>query len=307
MSRVLVVGSVAFDSVETPFGKVEDALGGSALYFSTAASYFTGVDLVAVVGEDFPNEPIDDLKERGVDTAGLQKKAGETFRWKGKYGYDLDDPDTLDTQLNVFGDFHPELPEHYRDAEYVFLANIHPALQIEVLEQVEDPKFVALDTMNFWIDGELDALKDALSRVDMLVINEGEARQLADDANVVQAAQTIQEMGPELVAIKRGEYGALLFNGDRKFFAPAYPLEEVYDPTGAGDTFAAGMLGFLAGQDSIDAASLRQGAVMGGVMASFCVQDFSVNGVQDLDLDTITSRVDRFERLVDFETIDSLD
>lgn len=307
MSRVLVVGSVAFDSVETPFGKVEDALGGSALYFSTAASYFTGVDLVAVVGEDFPNEPIDDLKERGVDTAGLQKKAGETFRWKGKYGYDLDDPDTLDTQLNVFGDFHPELPEHYRDAEYVFLANIHPALQIEVLEQVEDPKFVALDTMNFWIDGELDALKDALSRVDMLVINEGEARQLADDANVVQAAQTIQEMGPELVAIKRGEYGALLFNGDRKFFAPAYPLEEVYDPTGAGDTFAAGMLGFLAGQDSIDAASLRQGAVMGGVMASFCVQDFSVNGVQDLDLDTITGRVDRFERLVDFETIDSLD
>ncbi len=307
MSRVLVVGSVAFDSVETPFGKVEDALGGSALYFSTAASYFTGVDLVAVVGEDFPNEPIDDLKERGVDTAGLQKKAGETFRWKGKYGYDLDDPDTLDTQLNVFGDFHPELPEHYRDAEYVFLANIHPALQIEVLEQVEDPKFVALDTMNFWIDGELDVLKDALSRVDMLVINEGEARQLADDANVVQAAQTIQEMGPELVAIKRGEYGALLFNGDRKFFAPAYPLEEVYDPTGAGDTFAAGMLGFLAGQDSIDAASLRQGAVMGGVMASFCVQDFSVNGVQDLDLDTITGRVDRFERLVDFETIDSLD
>jgi sugar/nucleoside kinase (ribokinase family) len=307
MSRVLVVGSVAFDSVETPFGQVEDALGGSALYFSTAASYFTGVDLVAVVGEDFPNEPIDDLKERGVDTAGLQKKAGKTFRWKGKYGYDLDDPDTLDTQLNVFGDFHPELPEHYRDAEYVFLANIHPALQIEVLEQVEDPKFVALDTMNFWIDGELDVLKDALSKVDMLVINEGEARQLADDANVVQAAQTIQDMGPELVAIKRGEYGALLFNGESKFFAPAYPLEEVYDPTGAGDTFAAGMLGFLAGQDSIDASSLRQGAVMGGVMASFCVEDFSVSGVQDLDLETITNRVDKFERLVDFETIDSID
>jgi sugar/nucleoside kinase (ribokinase family) len=307
MSRVLVVGSVAFDSVETPFGQVEDALGGSALYFSTAASYFTGVDLVAVVGEDFPNEPIDDLKERGVDTAGLQKKAGKTFRWKGKYGYDLDDPDTLDTQLNVFGDFHPELPEHYRDAEYVFLANIHPALQIEVLEQVDDPKFVALDTMNFWIDGELDVLKDALSRVDMLVINEGEARQLADDANVVQAAQTIQDMGPELVAIKRGEYGALLFNGESKFFAPAYPLEEVYDPTGAGDTFAAGMLGFLAGQDSIDASSLRQGAVMGGVMASFCVEDFSLSGVQDLDLETITNRVDKFERLVDFETIDSID
>lgn len=307
MSRVLVVGSVAFDSVETPFGKVEDALGGSALYFSNSASYFTGVDLVAVIGEDFPDAPIESLESRGVDTAGLQRADGKTFRWKGKYGYDLDDPDTLDTQLNVFGDFHPELPDHYRDSDFVFLANIHPSLQIEVLEQVHDPKFVALDTMNFWIDGELEALKQALKGIDMLVINEMEARQLADEANIVQAARTIMDMGPERLAIKRGEYGALVFTGDSTFFAPAYPLEEVYDPTGAGDTFAGGMLGYLAGQGEVTDATLRQAAVIGGVMASFCVEEFSIENLEDLDSDHIAERFSKFERLVDFQTIDSLE
>ncbi|MFB6263831.1 MAG: PfkB family carbohydrate kinase, partial [Bradymonadaceae bacterium] len=238
MDDVLVVGSVAFDSVETPFGSVEDALGGSALYFSTSASYFTDVSLVAVVGEDYPEEPIEDLRRRGVDTEGLVRAEGETFRWKGRYDYGLDEPENLDTQLNVFGDFHPELPDDYRDSDYVFLANIHPSLQIEVLEQIHDPELVALDTMNFWIDSELEELKRALGRVDMLVINEVEARQLADEPNVVRAARDIQEMGPEVVSVKRGEYGALQFYPGGMFFAPAYPLEEVYDPTGAGDTFA---------------------------------------------------------------------
>ena len=307
MSRVLVVGSVAFDSVETPFGQVDNALGGSALYFSNSASYFAGVDLVAVVGDDFPNEPIQNLKNRGVDTSGLVRADGETFRWKGRYGYDLNEPDTLDTQLNVFGDFHPELPEDYRETDFVFLANIDPELQIEVLEQVYEPQFVALDTMNFWIDKKRDALVDALGRVDMLLINEMEARQLADDANIVQAAQTIREMGPSMVSIKRGEYGALTFTPDGLFFAPAYPLEEVYDPTGAGDTFAGGMLGYLAGRGEIDERRLRQATVVGGCMASFCVEEFSLDGLQGLTDEQITRRIGKFERLVEFESIDSLD
>lgn len=306
MNRVLVVGSVAFDSVETPFGQVDEALGGSALYFSNAASYFAGVDLVAVVGDDFPDEPIESLKKRGVDTSGLYRESGETFRWKGRYGYDLNEPDTLDTQLNVFGNFHPDLPEGYRDASFVFLANIDPELQLEVLEQVHDPKFVALDTMNFWIDKKRDALVDALGHIDMLVINEMEARQLADEANIVQAAREIRAMGPNMVSIKRGEYGALLFLPDAIFFAPAYPLEEVYDPTGAGDTFAGGMLGYIAGQDEVTETTIRQANVVGGVMASFCVEEFSLGGIDGLEDRQIAERFKKFERLVDFEPVDSL-
>lgn len=306
MNRVLVVGSVAFDSVETPFGQVDEALGGSALYFSNAASYFAGVDLVAVVGDDFPDEPIESLKQRGVDTSGLYRESGETFRWKGRYGYDLNEPDTLDTQLNVFGNFHPDLPEDYCDASFVFLANIDPELQLEVLEQVHDPKFVALDTMNFWIDKKRDALVDALGHIDMLVINEMEARQLADEANIVQAAREIRAMGPNMVSIKRGEYGALLFLPDAIFFAPAYPLEEVYDPTGAGDTFAGGMLGYMAGQDEVTETTIRQANVVGGVMASFCVEEFSLGGIDDLEDREIADRFKKFERLVDFEPVDSL-
>lgn len=306
MSRVLVVGSVAFDSVETPFGEVEDALGGSALYFSNSASFFTGVDLVGVVGEDFPEEPIDHLRDCGVDTEGLHREDGETFRWEGRYGYDLDDPDTLDTQLNVFGDFHPDLPEDYRDDDYVFLANIDPNLQLEVLEQVRDPEFVALDTMNMWIENEREALGEALEQIDLLTINEMEARQLADEANIVQAAQKIRQMGPTMLAIKRGEYGSLLFTPDSIFFAPAYPLEEVYDPTGAGDTFAGGALGYLAARDEVGEERLRQATIVGGVMASFCVEEFSLGGLQDLDRETIWKRFEKVERLVDFDTIESL-
>ncbi len=307
MSRVLVVGSVAFDSVETPFGEVDDALGGSALFFSTSASYFTDVDLVAVVGEDFPEEPIDDLEDRGVDTTGLHTQEGETFRWEGRYGYDLNEPETLDTQLNVFGDFHPELPEDYREDDFVFLANIDPSLQLEVLEQMQGPEFVALDTMNFWIDNKPDELREAIEQVDMLLINEMEARQLADEANIVQAAQHIRDMGPSFLAIKRGEYGSLLFTPEGTFFAPAYPLEEVYDPTGAGDTFAGGLLGYLAREGEFSESRLRQANVVGGVMASFCVEDFSHNALQAVEQKDIDARADQVERLVDFESIDAIE
>lgn len=305
---LLVVGSVAFDSVETPFGKVEEALGGSALFFSTSASYFTDVNLVAVVGDDFPQETIEFLESRNVSLDGLQKTEGETFRWKGKYGYDLNEAITLDTQLNVFGDFHPDLPQHYRDSSHVFLANIDPELQLEVLSQVENPEFVALDTMNFWIEGKRDALVEVLGHVDMVLINETEARQLADEANIVQAAQSIMEMGPSHVAIKRGEYGALLFTDNDTFFAPAYPLEAVFDPTGAGDTFAGGLLGYLAQYkgDALNRQNFRQATVIGGVMASFVVEEFSFDGLRDLDSGAIVERFEKFQRLVDFEPLESL-
>ncbi|RAL25274.1 sugar kinase [Lujinxingia litoralis] len=304
---LLVVGSVAFDSVETPFGKAEEAIGGSAMFFSTSASYFTKVQLVAVIGEDFPQEEVDFLCSRDIDCEGLHRVSGKTFRWEGKYGFDLNEAITLDTQLNVFGDFHPELPQSYRDAEIVFLANIDPDLQMEVLEQVKNPRLVVADTMNFWIDGKLDALERVLSRVDMLVINEGEARKLAGEANMVKAARAIQAKGPKHLVIKRGEYGALLFSGDDVFFAPAYPLESVFDPTGAGDTFAGGLLGYLASCETIDTAALRQATVVGCVMASFCVEDFSLNALRKLEPGAIAERFKLFEKLVNFGPLQSLD
>lgn len=304
---LLVVGSVAFDSVETPFGRVERALGGSALYFSTSASYFTPVNLVAVVGEDFPVDTTDFLASRGVDLCGLRRANGETFCWEGKYGFDLSEAVTLDTRLNVFQDFHPELPTAYRTSSHVFLANIDPELQLEVLKQVENPEFVALDTMNFWIEGKRDALIEVLSQVDMVVINETEARQLACNPNIVKAAEAILAMGPKYIAIKRGEYGALLFGQHTEpFFAPAYPLDSVFDPTGAGDTFAGGMLGYLSRHGHQDPQNLRQAMVMGGVMASFCVQNFSLDGLRALHNDDIRARFARFEKLVRFNTLEPI-
>ncbi len=304
---LLVVGSVAFDSVETPFGKVEEVLGGSAMYFSTAASYFTDVNLVAVVGDDFPEEPIEFLKKRNVDTTGLHCVEGKTFRWKGRYGYDLNEAHTLDTQLNVFSDFAPELPEDYRDADFAFLANIDPVLQLEVLEQVNNPTFVAADTMNFWIEGKLNELKAVLERVDMLVINEGEARELSGEPNMVKAAEKIRAMGPTFVVIKRGEYGALLFANDQVFFAPAYPLESVFDPTGAGDTFAGGMIGYLARRGAVgDIESLRLSTVVGCVMASFVVEDFSFDAMRELDDERILQRFKDFHDLISFNPLHSL-
>lgn len=298
---ILVIGSVAFDSVETPFGRGDDVLGGSATYFSTSASFFTGVQLVAVVGDDFPEEPKEFLRSRGVDLAGLQTRPGETFRWKGRYGYDLNEAQTLETHLNVFETFHPQLPESYRKAEYVFLANIDPELQLEVLNQVERPKLIACDTMNFWIEGKREALVRTLGHVDILVINEAEVRQLADEANLVKASRAVLAMGPKTLVVKRGEYGVLVFTEHSIFSAPAYPLEEVFDPTGAGDTFAGGFMGYLAATNNLSDETIRKATVFGSVMASFTVEDFSLNRLRKLSWPEVEERFRRFQALTAFE------
>ena len=300
---ILVVGSVAFDSVETPFGKADNVLGGSATYFSTAASYFSEVKLVAVVGEDFPDEHIDFLKSKGVDVDGLQKMQGKTFRWEGRYDYDLNEAHTLATHLNVFEKFQPEVPEAYRKSSYVFLANIDPDIQWNVLEQVEKPKFVACDTMNFWIEGKPEALKRLLSKVDLFVLNEGEAREFAEEPNLIKASKKILSYGPKTVIIKRGEYGALMFNGGAIFSAPAYPLESIFDPTGAGDSFAGGLMGYLANTDDTSESNIRQAIIFGSVMASFNVEDFSLNRLKTLTLKEIQERYRQFKQLTHFEDI----
>lgn len=300
---ILVVGSVAFDSVETPFGRVEEVLGGSGTYFSTSASFFTDVDLVAVVGEDFPEEHLAFLRSRGIGLEGLQTAPGRTFRWQGRYGFDLNEAQTLDTQLNVFETFRPELPAAYREAEIVFLANIDPELQLEVLNQVHRPALVACDTMNFWISGKRDALVKTLGHVDILLINEGEARQLADEPNLVRAARAILAMGPKTLVVKRGEYGVLMFSAHSTFSAPAFPLDSVFDPTGAGDTFAGGFLGYLAANRNFDEKSLRRAIIFGSVMASFNVEDFSLNRLKSLAYPEIEERFRRFKVLTDFEPL----
>jgi len=301
---ILVVGSVAFDSIKTPFGEVDEVLGGSASYFSTSASFFTDVSLVAVIGDDFPQEHIDFLASRNIDLAGLQKSAGQTFRWKGRYEFDLNEAHTLETHLNVFESFQPQLPENYRDAEYVFLANIDPELQFEVLQQVRRPKLVACDTMNFWIGGKKAELIKTLGRVDILVINEGEVRQLAEEPNLVKAAEIIRGFGPKILVVKRGEYGVLMFSEGSIFSAPAYPLEEVFDPTGAGDTFAGGFFGYLAATRNLDEGNLRKAIVFGTVMASFTVEKFSLDRLREIDYSAIQTRYKRIKLLTDFADLD---
>lgn len=300
---ILVVGSVAFDSVETPFGKAEEVLGGSATYFSTSASFFTDVSLVAVVGEDFPDEHIKGLKSKGIDIAGLRKVPGKTFRWKGYYGYDLNQAHTLETHLNVFSSFNPEVPAACKQAPFVFLANIDPELQMKVLDQVEKPKLIACDTMNFWIEGKPDALKELLRRVDLFVINEGEARELSKESSLVKAAKRIMGYGPRVLVIKRGEYGALMFTQRSMFSAPAYPLEEIFDPTGAGDTFAGGLMGYLSNTGNISEESIRRAIIYGSVMASFNVEAFSLQRLNTLKPDEIKNRYYEFRRLTQFEDI----
>lgn len=303
MSRILVVGSVAFDSVETPFGKAEEVLGGSATYFSTSASFFAGVNLVAVVGEDFPEAHIKSLSTKGIDLAGLRKVPGKTFRWKGYYGYDLNQAHTLETHLNVFSSFNPEIPSEYTDAPFVFLANIDPELQMKVLEQVKGPRLVACDTMNFWIEGKPEALKELLKKVDLFVINEGEARELSGEASLVKAARVILGYGPKTLIVKRGEYGALMFNGGSVFSAPAYPLEDIFDPTGAGDTFAGGLMGYLASSNDISEKNIRRAIIFGSVMASFNVEAFSLERLDRLTLQEINERFAQFKVLTHFESI----
>jgi sugar/nucleoside kinase (ribokinase family) len=300
---LLVVGSVALDSVETPFGREEDVLGGSASYFSTAASFFVPVRLVAVVGADFPERHLAFFRGRGVDLAGLARKEGRTFRWKGRYTHQLNEAQTLDTQLNVFQHFTPELPEPFRDSEFVFLGNIHPQLQSRVVDQVHRPRLVAADTMNFWIAGEPAALRQTLRRVDLLFVNDGEARQLAGEHNIVKAARAIRAMGPSRLVIKRGEHGALLFDEDHVFSCPAFPLQDVFDPTGAGDAFAGGFLGYLARTGRVDHHSLRQAMVVGSVMASFTVERFSLERLRELSDKEINERCASFKRLTHFEDL----
>ena len=301
---ILVVGSVALDTVRTPFGQIQEGLGGSATYFSAAASFFAQVRLVAVVGEDFPQAHVDFLKGRKVDLQGLQRVGGRTFRWAGEYGFDLNQARTLDTQLNVFAEFRPQIPAAYRDSDVVFLANIDPDLQREVLLQVSSPRLVAADTMNFWIEGKRDALVRTLKEVEVLVINDAETRQLAQDANLVRAARTISGWGPSTLVIKRGEYGALCYRNGAWFAAPAMPLDGVLDPTGAGDCFAGGFLGHLAGTMDFSDQNVRRAVVMGSVMASFNVEAFSLDRLRTLTASEIAERYAAFRHLAHFDALD---
>jgi sugar/nucleoside kinase (ribokinase family) len=300
---IVVVGTIAFDTVETPFGKGENVLGGSATYFSTSASFFSDVSLVAVVGEDFPEEHVNFLKSREIDLQGLQRIPGKTFHWTGRYGYDLNEAQTLDTQLNVLLDFKPELPATYRTTDVLFLANIDPELQLQVLDQVEKPRLTACDSMNFWISSKPEALKEVMKRVDIVVINEGEARMLTGEANLVKAARQIIGLGCKRLVVKRGEYGVLMFTADTIFAAPAWPLEEVFDPTGAGDTFAGGFMGYLANTGDLSEEGIRQALVFGSVMASFNVEDFSLNRMKRLTYPEIEARYRSFKGLTSFRDL----
>ena len=299
-SPVLVVGSVAFDTVRTPFGSGDEVLGGSGTYFSMAASFFTKVRLVAAVGEDFEDANAAPLRERGVDLDGLARIPGRTFRWEGEYGYDLNTAKTLRTELGVFATFRPRLSDAQRESGFVFLANIDPEIQTEVLDQVKGPRFVACDTMNFWIERKPDALRRTLSRVDALLINDAEARQLAEEPNLVRAAAAIRRMGPSTVVVKRGEYGAVMFSEGSIFSVPAYPLESVLDPTGAGDSFAGGFMGHLARDGRLTTESFRQAVVLGSVMASLNVEDFSLRRLARTREEEIRARYRDFRELTGF-------
>ena len=299
---VLVVGTVAFDSIETPFGAAERILGGSAAYFALGASFFTPVRVVGVVGQDFPEEHLQLFRHRGIDLEGLKREKGDTFHWRGRYHEDVNVRDTLELHLNVLSDFVPLLPDRYRDAEYVFLGNIDPVMQMEVLNQIRQMKLVACDTMDHWIRESAQDLRKVLRRIEMLVINDSEARLLSGYQNIVRAARAILKMGPKAVLIKRGEYGVLQFSDSSVFATPAYPLEEVFDPTGAGDSFAGGFLGQLARSGDGSQRGIRRAIVYGSVVASFTVEDFGVKRLSAVSLPEIEERYQRFVQLTDFHT-----
>ncbi len=298
---LLVVGSIALDSVETPFGKTEDALGGSAVFFSSAASHLHPVQMVGVVGEDYPFDDLSRLAERGVDLHGVARAPGESFRWKGKYSFDLQKRDTLETRLGVFADFEPKIPEQFRKARYVFLGNIDPELQLGVLDQVKDPTLVACDTMNFWIESKREALLELFGRIDIVMVNDGEARELAGDWNIYRSARWILDHGPSMAVIKQGEYGAVLVQRESVFYVPAYPLEEIFDPTGAGDAFAGGFMGHLARTDDTSPDNMRRAMVFGSTMGSFAVERFSVNRFDEIGPAEVTARTRQFGDLVRFD------
>ena len=294
---LLVVGSIALDSVFTPFGATADVLGGSAVYFSVAGSLLHPVKVVGVVGHDYPFAQLEALTGRGIDWSGVEKVAGESFRWKGKYSYDLQSRETLETRLGVFADFRPKLPQAFRSAEYLFLGNIDPELQLGVLEQVARPKFVVCDTMNYWIQSKKDALMALLERVDLLMVNDSEARELSADWNIHRAGRWILAHGPKQLVVKQGEFGALLMEPGRTFYAPAFPLEEVFDPTGAGDAFAGGFMGYLARTATLSEQSLRSAMVYGAAMGSYAVSHFGIRGFEGVTLIDVQRRVRTFRDL----------
>ena len=303
--KLLAVGTVAFDCVETPFGKRDDILGGSVSYLGTSASYFTDVQMVSVIGEDFPEEILKTFQGRGIDIEGVKRLPGKHFGWRGHYMDDINEAKTLETQLNVLEAFDTALPAHFRESKNIVLGNIAPHLQTEVLDQVIDPQLVAADTMNFWIDGARDDLEKVIKRVDILSINDGEAKMLSGKNNLVDAAE-IRAMGLDMLVIKRGEHGALAFFNDEMFSVPAYPLKEVVDPTGAGDSFAGGLMGYLTRHGKLDAQSFRQAILMGSVMASYNVQDFSLGRLAELSPSLIRERIRDFNRLIHVN-IDGID
>jgi sugar/nucleoside kinase (ribokinase family) len=296
---LLVVGSIAFDDLEMPWGSFTDVLGGAATYSSTAASFLSPVRLVGIVGTDFPEAHLDGLRARGVDTLGVERAQGKTFRWRGRYSSDLASRVTLDTQLNVFADFRPKIPAPYKQTPYVLLGNIHPSLQVDVLRQVDRPKLICADTMNFWISGEPKALAEMLSKIDLLVINDEEARELSGIHNLVKAAADIRKRGPSRLIIKRGEFGALLFDEEGIFFAPAYPLEEVRDPTGAGDTFAGGLMGYVARHGKDSPRALRRAMFFASALGSFCVEDIGPARLLGITGRDLARRIEQFAGLVD--------
>ncbi|MEM9847573.1 MAG: PfkB family carbohydrate kinase [Bacteroidota bacterium] len=303
---LLTVGTVAFDNIETPYGTANKIVGGAATYISLAASYFTEeLQVVSVIGDDFPQEVLGQMKAKGINLDGLQVKAGEkSFFWAGRYHNNMNQRDTLDTQLNVLADFDPVLPDDYKDTSFVMLGNLTPAVQMRVIEQMESrPELIAMDTMNFWMDNAMESLLEVIAKIDMLIINDEEARQLSGEYALVKAAEKIMAMGPKTVAIKKGEHGALLFQGTDVFFAPALPLAEVFDPTGAGDTFAGGMMGYLAKTGDTSFENMKRAIIYGSALASFCVEKFGIERLLELDTAAIEARVARFYGLVHFKVL----
>lgn len=301
-SGVLVVGSVALDSVRTPLGEVEEAFGGAAVYFSVAASLFTKVNIVGVIGDDMPQQNINLLNSRNIDLKGLQKiKGGKTFRWKGYYSFDLNEANTLDTKLNVFEKFNPSLPDKYKDLKYVFLANIDPVLQMKVVEQVNQPKIIALDTMNYWLNSKRDELLDVIKKVDLIIINDAEAMDLASEKYLLTAAKKILTLGPKYAIIKKGEHGVLLYGEEGFTILPPYPTEIVKDPTGAGDSFGGGLMGYISSMDKIDYNTIKKGLVYGTLVASFTIEDFSIDKLNSLTMKDVQTRYEKYSNMINID------
>jgi sugar/nucleoside kinase (ribokinase family) len=306
---LLTVGSVAFDAIETPFGKTDKIIGGAGTYIALSASFFeNNQKIVSVVGEDFPQEMIDLIASKGVDVSGLQIKKGEkTFFWSGRYHNDMNSRDTLVTELNVLGDFDPVIPESYQGTEYLLLGNLSPQVQRQVIERLnERPKLIAMDTMNFWMDIALDELKETLKLVDVLIINDEEARQLSNEYSLVKASKVIRAMGPKYLIIKKGEHGALLFHEDKVFFAPALPLEDVFDPTGAGDTFAGGFMGYISSTGDASFENMKRAIIAGSALASYCVEKFGTEKLQTISREDIDTRIEKFVQLANFDMLQTI-